>query len=414
MKTPVLNNHLKKQYILLGKKSDICKVVEDLKIQGETVRYSCCVDCNDERYISIEQCVSICSSDGAIDVWTVSDECETWIEELRNNGICVMNYYDMFEGVKNRACHFEEMYIDRYGTVHCCCKTYLKNIIGNLKDWDIHKKIVEFSPENSCVCAKGRLTSNAQLEIPKIPELASIELSSQCNAQCTYCFQNDETKGSAYEYYDELFDLIQKLKLNKLIFAGGEILIQPESISFIRRLRCTNPGMWIHLKSNGCHELEHISIVEELFDSITITLNGFGTSTVSTIMRVPFERTKQFCEKICERDDLMVGIKFLTSPANICEMPEFLEWCIALHPDRIVIPSARIYDCNEESPDEWLGSTFNGLNRAYWNPIFSRIGARIIKMLKSNFGEDIILQIDTELQELLGISEAVKEFSNGS
>lgn len=413
MRIPVLNNHLKRQYVLLGKKKELLKVVDDLKSQGETPRYCCCVDCIDDNFLSVEQCINLCLSDSSIVVWSVSDDCDALVDRIHSKGIEVMNYYDMFVGVKNRACHFEEMYIDRYGTVHCCCKTYLGNIIGNLRDPEIGGKIVNYSPINSCICSKGRLSSKEKLSVPMEPELASIELSSFCNAQCTYCFQNDENKGSRYLYYEELLKLITDLQLKKLIFAGGEILVQPESIDFLRTLRNENPDLWIHLKSNGCHAIDRIKLVEELFDSITITLNGFGTSTVSTIMKVPFLRTKLFCENICGREKMQVGIKLLASPANICEIPEFLEWCISLNPDRVIIPSARVYACNENAPNEWLGSTFNGLNGAYWNPLFHRIGERIKIILKMSPKIETTLQVDNELQSLLDIVDAVEEFNYG-
>lgn len=413
MRTPVLNNHLKRQFILLGNNEDLQRVVSDLNTQGETVRYCCCIDQNNEKYLSIEQCLDICLSDSSVVVWTVSDDCDYWIEKLRSNGVEVSRYSDMFIDVKNRACHFEEMYIDRYGELHCCCKTYLGNTIGNLSDPDIYEKVINYTPKNDCVCSKGRLSSNVNLLIPAKPELASIELSSQCNAQCTYCFQNDEHKGSKYQYYDELLKLIQDLQLEKLIFAGGEILVQPNSIEFLRRLKRIKPDVWMHLKSNGNHDIEYIKIVTELFDSITVTLNGFGDSTVATIMKIPFDKTRLFCEKLCEEDELMVGIKFLASPANICEVPEFIEWAISLQPNRIIIPSARVYQCNKNAPNEWLGSSFNGLNGAYWNPIFKRVSERIKRILSKNAESKSILQIDNELKSVLGIVDMIEEFNHG-
>lgn len=413
MNIPVLNNHLKRQYVLLGKKEDLEQIVDGLRSQGETPRYCCCVDCKDDKYLTIEQCISLCLSDVSIVVWTVSEDCVEWISKFQSNGIEIMAYNDMFSDVENRACHFEEMYIDRYGTVHCCCKTYLGNTIGNLSDPKISEKIVNYSPTKECVCSKGKLSSKTELPEKMEPELASIELSSLCNAQCTYCFQNDEHKGSRYLYYDELLKMIFDLQLKKLIFAGGEILVQPDSIRFLRTLRNANPNIWMHLKSNGCHSIDLINIVNELFDSITITLNGFGTSTVTTIMNVPFSRTKLFCEKICEYETIKVGIKLLASPANVCEIPEFLEWCISLNPDRIIIPSARVYSCREDAPNEWLGSSFNGLNRAYWNPLFRRIGDRIKRILKMNIKSSVLVQVDNELQNLLDIADIIKEFNYG-
>ena len=413
METPILNNHLKRQYILLGKKRDIDAVSLDLQHQGETAKYLCCIDYCGKEYITIDQCIEICLSNQFMVVWNVSIICDEILERLKKNNIHVKDLNDMFMQSENRACHYEEMYVDRYGKVHCCCKTYLNNVIGHLSDPDISEKIRNYIPIHECVCSKGRLSSATQLKVPSNPGLASIELSSLCNAQCTYCFQNDENKGCDYEYYDELLKMICDLGMTKLIFAGGEILIQPKSIDFLKKLRRMKPDIWIHLKSNGCHEVEKIQIVENIFDSITITLNGFSNSTVSSIMRTSFERTKEFCEQLCCRKSVAVGLKFLASPVNVCEIPEFLKWSISLKPERIIVPSARVYECKENTPTEWLGSTFNGLNMAYWLPIFDRIGDQVKTVIKNNKNNHTILQIDNELQYLLNIVGEVKEYNNG-
>lgn len=413
METPVINNHLKRPYILFGKKTDIDSVTLDLQQQGETARYLCCIDCVGKEYISVEKCIEMCLRDSNIEVWNVSENCEPELRLLQSKKINVINLGDLFACPDNRACHYGEMYIDRYGNVHCCCKTYLNNVIGNLREPDIADKIINYSPKKDCVCSKGKLTSARGLPLLKKPELASIELSSLCNAHCTYCFQNDENKGDRYKYYDELLDLINKLGLEKLIFAGGEILMQPESIDFIRKIRKTIPNAWIHLKANGCHDLEKIYIVEELFDSITITLNGFSNSTVSTIMNVSFDKIRAFCEEICNRKKVAVGVKYLASPANICEVPDFIDWSTNLNPDRIIISCARIYDCKSNLPTEWMGSSFSGLNNAFWTPVFRRIGKRVIDSLNHKIGNGIQIQVDNELKYLLNMSDAIGEFNHG-
>ena len=432
MKPIVFNNHLKQQYILLGTKKDLDDASIILQKQGETAKYLCCTNQTGKEYITVTQCIKLCS-EHFLHVWDVSNSSKEIIGELENHNISVTTWDSLFQNVPKRACHYEEMYIDRYGNVHCCCKTYLNNIIGNLGDYDISQKILNYIPKHSCVCSKGQLSSADETGRFITPKLASIELSSLCNAQCTYCFQNDEHKGSEYKYYKELLTVIQDLKLSKLIFAGGEIPCQPQSIDFIKKIRNQNPDIWIHLKSNGCHGLDKVAPTERLFNSITITLNGFSESTVSLIMKVSFEKIKCFCEALATRGRISIGLKFLASPANICELPEFLKWSTALPIDRVIVPSARIYACDQSNPAEWLGSTFNGLNMAYWDPIFKRISSQIKEIfihakekeakvhrlvnenefLKNIYINETVLQMDTELQHLLNITEAVEDYNYG-
>lgn len=421
MDIPVLNNHLKRQYILLGNANDLHAASSALQRQGETPRYLCAIEngkvIDADGYISIEQCIEVCRSDVSVIVWCVSNCVDAVIRYLEQNDVPVYTTEELYKlnyaDSKNRACHNEEMYIDRYGSVHCCCKTHLNNVIGNLSDSDIVDRVINFVPPATCQCAKGKLASSHAQGVTSKPELASIELSSLCNANCIYCFQNDENKGQKYQFYDELLMLIEQLKLPKLIFSGGELLIQPESIDLIKKIRRSHPQIWLHLKSNGCHDTTKIEVVEKLFDSITITLNGFSNGTTSAIMNASFDTIKRFCEEICNRRKVTVGLKLLVSPANICEITDFIEWGLALQPDRLIIPCARIYACAENAPSEWLGSTFNGLNMAYWKPLFMRVGRKIEKTLHFSSPQATCrIQMDEELQKFLGIKEIIEEFNN--
>ena len=417
MNIPIINNHLKKKFILIGKTSDIEEVYFDFLQQGIKATFICNISQEqnskiDARNISVVQCREICASDGSAMVLSVSSDSDNIINELKELGVPAFTLEEFkqlhYSEVGPRACHLEEMYIDRYGDIHCCCKTYLGNVIGNLMDPDITEKILNYSPSKPCKCTRGSLASAENASCDRKVKLASIELSSICNAKCIYCFQNDVNRNEPYKFYSQLYSLIDKLKIPKLMFAGGEILVQPDSLRFIEKIRENDPNKWIHLKSNGCSNKKMVPIVENIFNSTTITLNGFSDSTCMALMDVAFLPVKVFCEEL-SRSDISLGIKFLCSPANISELPDFLKWSIELNPDRIIVPCARIYSCKENAPNEWKGSSFDGLNMAYWKDIYSRVGNKCKKILnnaKNDTNVRIAFDFDTEIMNMLGIERS--------
>lgn len=383
MNIPTINNHLRKKIILLGDTNDLSEGYNDLLQQGVFVEYVCNITGdrinNNVRSITISECKNICHNDSSTMVLCISKGYNKEIQKLRNSGIAAYSLEDFeelfYSNSSPRACYLEELYIDRNGDVHCCCKTYLNNIIGNIAEPNIIDKIRKFVPKKECRCSRGILTSvNSVDSVDKCTvKMASIELSSRCNAKCLYCFQQGPDRNAPYQYYGQLFELIESLDIHKLMFAGGELLIQPDSLNFIEKLRLKHPDYWMHLKTNGFCDEGKKPRVTELFDSTTVTLNGFSESTYRAIMDIPFNPVKQFCESI-SNEQILLGLKYLCSPANVTELPYFLEWAISLHPDRIIVPCARLYSCKPDVPNEWKGSSFDKLNMAYWKEIFKRTG----------------------------------------
>lgn len=404
MSFPIINNHLKQQYILIGDEKSVLDVYSQFEKQRIKVAFVCYVPFQkDEKSISLEECEKICKNNSAFAVIGVSNNSIEIVSSLADKGINAISLSSFLEPYINqkRACHLEEMYIDSKGDVYCCCKTYLGNRIGNLSEHNIDNKILNYTPSQSCRCVKGVLSSALDANVPNKVKLASIELSNACNARCLYCFQNGSQREKQYNYFKELETLIGVLNIPNLMFAGGEILTQKDSMAFIKQLRSQYPAEWIHLKTNGCVTREKCEYVSSVFDSVTVTLNGFSESTYRSIMNIHFDKVKDFCEELAKKE-VSLGLKFLCSPANISELPEFLKWSINLNPDRIIVPCARIYTCQEGYPDQWKGSSFDGLNKAYWEMIFTRTGKEVSKILPQ-ISPKTEVRFDKEIKSILSL-----------
>ena len=283
------------------------------------------------------------------------------------------------------------MYINRYGYIYPDCKTYKTNPICHIKD------------KNAVEIVKKYYTD----DIPY--HMITVEFNSACNANCFYCFQHDSINNSEYEYYDELLLFLINFDTHWIFISGGEILVQPKSIEFIYNYRLKCPDVWIHLKTNGNADTERIKFITDCCNSVMVSFNGFNSAIYSTIMGIDVDKTVAFCKSIRDINKTHLGLKFLNSPIALVDVPDFLEWALALNPQCIAVQTAYNYDLTVEGSSSRIGSTFDGLNIKYWKPVIQRVSKRIDKILHNNY--DIInsngnyLTADREFLSLLNLSE---------
>lgn len=406
MPIPIINNRNREQYLLYCPEEDVSFYVESLKNQNIIVRYVCApANRGLERYytLSNEETVEFLKNSTNTTLLTTYSRCSGEVQFFINNNVKILFAEELANDKSNkkRCCHFEELYVDRYGYLYPCCKTFLHDPIGHISESDIVNKWNNYSPTKECICGKGKLSKGTWNSSSQ--GIITFELSSACNANCSYCFQNDENKGEAYKYYTELYDFINMANIDKVIFSGGEILTQKEAILFIEKLKQEKPSTWIHLKSNGFHSASKAGLVNSIFDSINVTLNGFSTATCKTIMKADFLTIKTFCETLANGKKVSVGLKYLCSPANIIELPDFLRWCCDLELDRVIVPTARVYNAKPDLYDEWNDSSFSGINMAFWREILLRVGSDCKDSIETLQRKKISFRIDKELSNLLGL-----------
>ena len=139
------------------------------------------------------------------------------------------------------------------------------------------------------------------------------------------------------------------------------MLIQKHSLEWIRELKHTYPNIRFSIVTNGHVDLKMVNVVEELFETVTVSMIGFQPETYRKIMGLDFEKTRRFVEELITRKQVIVAPYYLVTPINIHETDMFLRWAIKMLPERI-----RLADAYLEGYIQ-MYAPFN-----YWKKIFYR------------------------------------------
>lgn len=290
---------------------------------------------------------------------------------------------------------FVNIYINRYGYIFPSCKTYKDLPVAHLTDKDAKAKAFEhFGKE-------FRFYS------------ITVELSSACHANCLYCFQHDGIYKK-YDYYNELKAFLTSVETERLFFSGGEILDQPDAITFLAELRKEIPKAHFHLKTNGNAELDKAKFIEDTFNSVVVSFNGFSDSSCRLIMgqNIDVKKTIAFVERLVSGARVNVGIKFLISPVVTAELIPFLEWALSIKPRCIIFQTAYRYLLKENGISEREGLTFSDYNNDYWTPVKSRITHQLKSLINANSvncGYNYLAS-DKETAEVLGFNEELSSY----
>ncbi len=257
------------------------------------------------------------------------------------------------------------LYINRYGYIFPSCKTYKESPIAKLDNSNV---VADVKKHFSDVKTFNSIT---------------VELSSLCHASCIYCFQRDG-RYDKYKFFDELKDFLKSVESLRLFFSGGEILDQRDSMAFLSDLRSCLPDIHFHLKTNGDEDVKLAEFVESVFDSVVISLNGFSDSSCKLIMgdNVDVDRTLKFARRLVEGCKTNVGIKYLISPATVCELPQFFSWALELRPKCIILQAVYLYKLLANGKSEREKLALYDYDNFYWTPIIERIRSQLSKSLE--------------------------------
>lgn len=234
-----------------------------------------------------------------------------------------------------RACHYEQLYVNSKGDVFPCCWVWGRGDevkIGNLRDEDLARKIRTWKAPY-CDCKIARLRSANDGEAPSY-DFLNLEVSLACNARCAMCCVDAPSWRGKYDEYARLTDLIAQTSPGKIVVQGGEVLIQPRSMQWLREIRKAYPQMTIAVVTNGSVTASHYDVVDEVFSSITVSLVGFQPETYKIIMGLDISTAKAFSESMIQRGK-RVALKFVATPSNVHEVVAFLRWAIPLRPHLI-------------------------------------------------------------------------------
>jgi Fe-coproporphyrin III synthase len=162
----------------------------------------------------------------------------------------------------------------------------------------------------------------ASLPLQRLP-LVTLYLTERCNSRCVTCDywrhgRADVTLGSVLE----LLPSLARLQTQAVLFSGGEPLLNPHWADIAEVLRSRGLTLW--LLTSGLSLAKHSRRVSELFDAVTVSLDGTNPQTYMAI------RGLDAFDKVCEgvrltaRAGIKVSLRVTLQRANYRELPQFV------------------------------------------------------------------------------------------
>jgi MoaA/NifB/PqqE/SkfB family radical SAM enzyme len=167
-----------------------------------------------------------------------------------------------------------------------------------------------------------RLPIGESLQLRRLP-LITLYATDRCNSRCVTCDywrhgRTDVTLDSVLR----LLPGLTELQTQVVLLSGGEPLLNPEWPAIAQALRVNGQQVW--LLTSGLSLLKHTRRVAELFDNVTVSLDGTNAQTYQAI------RGLDAFDKVCEgiraiaRAGVPPTLRVTLQRANYRELPQFV------------------------------------------------------------------------------------------
>jgi Fe-coproporphyrin III synthase len=153
--------------------------------------------------------------------------------------------------------------------------------------------------------------------------LVTLYLTERCNSRCVTCdYWRHGRKDVTLESVLCLLPELSALGTRTALISGGEPLLHPEWPAIAEALRSRGIALW--LLTSGLSLAKHARRAAELFQSITVSLDGTCSETYAAI------RGLDAFDKVCEgirsavAAGVPVGLRVTIQSANYRELPRFV------------------------------------------------------------------------------------------
>jgi MoaA/NifB/PqqE/SkfB family radical SAM enzyme len=179
------------------------------------------------------------------------------------------------------------------------------------------------SPSEATIAWHGR-TGRALADEPlRALPLAILYVTERCNSRCVSCdYWRHGRRDMSLEAVARLLPGFAALGTQVILVSGGEPLVNPEWAAIARLLRGQGLRLW--LLTAGLALAKHAAEVGELFESVTVSLDGVDREGYAAIRGV------DAFDKVCEGIRAMVargtavGLRVTVQRGNHRELPRFV------------------------------------------------------------------------------------------
>jgi Fe-coproporphyrin III synthase len=153
--------------------------------------------------------------------------------------------------------------------------------------------------------------------------LVTVYLSERCNSRCVTCdYWRHGGRDASLESVQRLLPALASLRTRVVVLSGGEPLLNREWREIAALLESRGLGVW--LLTSGLSLAKHARRAAELFQSITVSLDGTCAETYAAIRGV------DAFDKVCEGIRAVaalgnpVSLRVTLQRANYRELPRFV------------------------------------------------------------------------------------------
>ena len=163
------------------------------------------------------------------------------------------------------------------------------------------------------------LSSNSLNRLP----LVTLYLTERCNSRCVTCdYWRTGRADVTLESVRALLPSLERLQTRAVLISGGEPLLNPEWPQIAHELRSRGLSLW--LLTSGLSLAKHARRVAQLFDAVTVSMDGTNPETYAAI------RGLDAFDKVCEGVRAVTGyglganLRVTLQRANYRELPLFV------------------------------------------------------------------------------------------
>jgi len=154
--------------------------------------------------------------------------------------------------------------------------------------------------------------------------LAILYLTERCNSRCVTCdYWRTGRDEMSLATVERLIPGLLQLQTRMVLVSGGEPLIHPEWEEIARLLRANGLQLW--LLTSGLSLVKHARRVAQLFDAVTVSLDGTDAQTYSAIRGL--DAFDNVCAGIqaCAAAGMPAGVRVTLQRSNYRQLPGFVD-----------------------------------------------------------------------------------------
>jgi Fe-coproporphyrin III synthase len=154
--------------------------------------------------------------------------------------------------------------------------------------------------------------------------LVTLYLTERCNSRCVTCdYWRTGHVDVSLELVSRLLPSLLQLQTRTVLISGGEPLIHPQWADIAQLLRANGLQLW--LLTSGLSLFKHARRVAQLFNSVTVSLDGTDRATYAAIRGL--DAFDNVCAGIqaCAQAGTPVGIRVTVQRANYEQLPHFVD-----------------------------------------------------------------------------------------